>query len=535
MSLDSAVSSSAIVYEEYGADSFILLSSAPKDLSERVRGYLESLAGEESVREERVDGLEGGRPVERVVEAVAGGLAKLGCRGADDLIIVVSPASRLQAAAMGLSVSYDKAWERREVNVRNFTVVHVSFHFGPWTGLQYPYVPRGLQPLTEVHPGAMKAEPGTRTVPSRAPALRVEAEQWGHSCTGDTGPGRLVHPIAASGSLPPLRCLIAETARRINEKVLSAFRHLETWDAIPAMKVAVEISLGGARSISHEATIPLGGFGDQSNLERLERGLRSLADILSRIAGQPGLRRLSSLVAWTGVAALRASLSSAGSKPMAMVDGPVIVDTNLIYAGIHVYAWDPRLRGRILLPECAVNEVERAYAEALKELKGGGRPSDKAISAGLAYLALEELRAAGAKMIPSPPGPCDTSIPKIDAVILRDSIVATSDSGAYRFWMHHPSSRIVRDVAQVSWYRGSTVYEALRERPREAVAYSVYAAIQSLIALCLLEGLTGSVKLAVNVEASKGDSVHSEPLKVPCISLVRALGWEASGGRALEG
>nr|MEB3816677.1 hypothetical protein [Desulfurococcales archaeon] len=176
---------------------------------------------------------------------------------------------------------------------------------------------------------------------------------------------------------------------------------------------------------------------------------------------------------------------------------PVIVDTNLLYYGVHRYAWEG---GRILVPECAVVEVHSAWAEAAKR---GRLQCWSDVAAALAYLALEDLRGAGGAIAPAPAGRCDVSIPKIDPVVLDGAYIATADDGAYRYWESHPASRIAVPL-KVSF----DAYEAAspsrlevdpRRDPR-GLSRLYYALIQGLILLSLLaqEGLLGGFTLKLS-------------------------------------
>jgi hypothetical protein len=212
------------------------------------------------------------------------------------------------------------------------------------------------------------------------------------------------------------------------------------------------------------------------------RGFARLLDHAEELLGSRG----------RGELAMFAGLEEPVTREGGVLEGRLIADTSLVYRGLHnlVYAG----RARAVLPQCLVAEVTRAYAEAAK---AGAEPV-KRLKSLLAYHALEELRAAGATVAPSPPGPCDTSIPEMPAHLLSAAKPATADTGAYNYWRTHPATgRLAEPVLVAS--RG------VEARDPGMAGYAVLqaTAILATVAHLLYKG-QGEVTLRVELEGEEG-------------------------------
>ncbi|WP_156315745.1 hypothetical protein [Aeropyrum camini] len=301
---------------------------------------------------------------------------------------------------------------------------------------------------------------------------------------------------AWGGDLPPLRCSVAELARRLNS--VQAFSV-----AGPPLRAecgVARIEVDGLESIRLRLCHPQDVANSAARVARLAAGL----------ADRRG-EALVQLPAWMGAARLRGVDGALGAG--------VIIDTNLIYFGIHNNA----LEGlKVYIPECAVLEVQKRVANAVKR---GGPSSSSAVADVLAYLALQDLLASGASIIPSGPPPCDVGITRIDLTLLEGKTLATGDSGAYKFWRGHPISRISHDIVQASFEPHSVELD-LRVDPSEpaTLARPYYSLYQGMIALALLAeaGVSGPVK----IEAEDG-SGGLKRVKPPLGAVRRFLGLEA--------
>ena len=503
VSVDAAVSSLTRAYEELSLEyALILYPPGSIKAANTVKGVAEVLLTPDHVETLEWDWSREESPVDKISEVIADGAEALA--GSDySLALLVSPASRVQASILSLAALSGRL--RRRVK-GTIDVVHVDFYFGPWTSLVYPYVPLLLEPLRLLHPES-KLAPESRGAASKMPALEPNLGSKGWTCETPQG----FEPLKSLlGSMPPLRCTIAETARRLNEAIWKVSKGGSSY----SITLSIEYKGRGLIRISFSPS-------QRDWTSKLASALtRGLAMVAYRLAEEEGVgRHTLPLTAWSGVTPLLpygASLESLREKPL-------IVDTNAVYNGVHVYAWSGL---EVLLPECSVAEIEKRYAEALKDLRAGfkGRASIASVSTGLAYLALLDLRAAGSKIIPSPPGPCDTSIPKIDPLLLEGVRVATSDSGAYEYWRVHPSSKHYGEPIKLYYDQHYTsASTSVFPSERDRISYTLYALHQAVIALCMLRELTGGIDYELAVEGSGG----SQRIAVPCRGLMEALGWRS--------
>ena len=405
-SVDGGVAGLGRVWERFGIDRVVLVVSplARRECVERVRYWAGLLVGEDAVR--AVEAPAPGDP-----DAVARLGKVLGDHG--DGVVLVSAASRWLSAALALAASR-----------RGCSIVYVSFYFGPWTGLVYPYTPWRLEPLYVLH-----GSPPARIMDGGAAARAPPA--W--------------EADVLLGKLPPLRAAVAEAARRLNAAYSGGCRRLRL--SLPQGE-AVDVDPGDPGSVAAAA--------------------EKLSQAIAEAARSSKMRRLLSLAASTGVAELR-GLPGAGR---------LLVDTSLVYYGVHLYRWEG---ADIAVPECAASEVQRRFAEAVKagRLATGGDAADAA-----AYLGLLDLLGSGAPMVPTPPGDCDTALVKTDPLLLRDAVLATADDGAYRYWSMHPASRLAAEVAKVSFNAWTQRWSGASNPKRVARLY--YAFHQALVLLPLL-------------------------------------------------
>ncbi len=369
------------------------------------------------------------------MEAVAGR-----CGGGEALLLV-SGASRWLASVLGLAAA---GLGGRGCGA---SLVHVHFFFGAWSGLVYPYTPAALEPVHVLGP----VEPvgggrGVGAAAARAPPLR-----------GECGGSALV-----PGRLPPLRCAVAELARRLN---------------IHASGGALRVWVGG--SLVGEARLA-----EPSSVARLAE--RLLEAFTGFRLGDALQREGNTVAAWTGLSEL---VAAGVERALARGRRLVVVDSNLLYYGAHLLRWEGL---PLAVPECAVGEVERRLAEAVKH---GKLQSGRDLAAALAYLGLLDLLGSGAPVVPTPPGPCDTAVPKTDPFILQDSVLATADDGAYRYWRSHPASRLA-EAAKLYHNPLRQSWSGADREPRR-LSRLYYAVHQALLVLGLMEdqGLVPELRL----------------------------------------
>ncbi|ARM74602.1 hypothetical protein [Acidianus manzaensis] len=105
----------------------------------------------------------------------------------------------------------------------------------------------------------------------------------------------------------------------------------------------------------------------------------------------------------------------------------VLVDTNLIYNGIHTY----EIKG-LAIPQCAIYEIENKWFQEKDHKQGEFYDVLYEILKGL-------LRKT--KIIPTITELCDIAVPKIDPTLLDKAIILTGDKKAYKNWKYLPLSK----------------------------------------------------------------------------------------------
>ncbi len=502
MSFLAAMSTSARVYEEYPVASYTILASKPvsQDQVRALRSILGKMVGQGNVDVKYIDArperLVGESEDSLVFESLK--ILEETAASGESVVVSVSPAGWRLAAALAIAGVRGGAG-------RSYDVIHVHFYFGAWRGLPYPYTPRRLEPLIVMH----KAE-GPGETPRNAAMLRYAAElSWSEEST-------CTPRIPGTRPLPPLRCAVAETARRLND--VEGARALLPGSLGPCGRISVAI---GDRSVA-EAELC-----DEKSVARAAGKIAMLLNELAESFDSKG-SPLAQAVAWTGLAALEvwSPEGPRGPLPEASAEPGLVADTSLLYYGIHVYAWGGIPVG---IPECAEIEVERAWSHALKH---GRIETPRDAASMLAYLAFLEVKGAGGRTIPTPPVPCDIALPKADPVTLEGLHPATADDGAFRYWRRHPNLRGAT-ILKVSFdpIRAERPFEGLENPERLSRLY--YGLVQSLLLLELLsrqglleKGLGGRVSLKI-----KRPDGSETPFKAPVHIIEKALGLKPSQAR----
>ncbi len=523
VSFESAISSLLRAHEELSFTHALILYTVDdvKPKAESIGSLASRLLGGDGVvkvtRQPQIEPCRRGcsNPVDKMLETIYSSLEGLaGDPESCSITFIISPASRLQAALMALSVAR-RTSGRFKIKPK-MDVVHISFFFGPWQGLVYPFTLRSIQPLTAIHLESNAPEKplnvASRVQVTRAKKIKDKEDK----CVSLEDGFKALSDIVKE--LPPLRCSVALLAKRINELTLpQGCRYILT----------LKVETGSGRSLGR-VRAPLDGEGAATWMKDLAKTLQRVSEHLSAEGAQ-----LQPFAAWAGAApliAFRKNRKDLRVNPK-RVGAPLVIDTTAIYHGIHVYAWD---RLPVMIPECAEAEIERRYTEALKTLKHGRRrPEPRDVMAGLAYLAFQDLKEAGAKIVPSPPGPCDTAIPKIDPVILKSAVPATGDSGAYEYWRRHPSSKIYGEPVKLFYDVGSEPRD-LFGSDVELRSYALYALLQSIILLCVLEKLGLDVRLQASIEGEDSDECRGARLGDACKWLLDSVEWGVKGSLPAE-
>ncbi len=472
VSLVSAVSGVGRVWEDYGVDGFTLLysSTAPQESVDIVEEWAVGLVGREGVSRRRVstspEELEGAgydiltRKLREVFEDACeeGG------------VVLVSSAGRRLAASMAVT----GVWLRD----CSLDVVHLYFYFGPWSGLPYPYTPRRLEPLIILHPSRGPYQRGEeRNAAKRAPDLSGHCES------------------PYTGRLPPLRCAMAELARRINAASRGSYL-LPSMEKPECGKLVVRVNNYG---------LAAGDLCREQEMARVASRLAQRIMALEEDLGYP----IRSALAWTGLAHLRARLPSGEVVPLPRLfrERSVIVDSVMVYYGVHRYYWEG---GHVLVPECAIREIHGRMAESVKRGRLGR--GDQVADA-LAYLGLEDLLSSGAPVLPTPAGECDTAIPKVDPVLLDGKLVATADDGAYRYWSRHPARKLAEPIKVFFEPEESVRQEVDPLGDPQSISRLYYSLYQALLVLALLDS-QGFLELELTVQGEGWEERVQPPVRV---------------------
>jgi len=426
---EAAVSTVLRVYEAFNPEKIILVVSPFKEAleaAEEAGEWLSKAFGGGAVEIER---LEGG------VERYADEVVKL----VGDSDLVVPTAGSLALASM---LSYEAAKQGKPIT-------HVYFPFGHWTGLHYPFVPRYLQRIVVV--------PRIDGIESVKAKLRVDS-------------------LEPPSHWPRIRREIAKLALRMNEKLYDpcvvnlkdSTKHrppnlkLEFRQEVDGESVVVkarlhmndfevtEIILKKAKR-QKDSTITAPRQVIMLGVVEVEDGVRgNIKGVIIELAKR--LREdddrdpesLSQLASWAGFE--RLNLPCSKEK--------VIIDTNLLYMGVHNTAVE--LGHRLVVPYCAIVEVLRKVSEAKK-------PIDRLLSLAT-FEALEVCRAHGSTM-PTSPYRCDVTIPTADPMLLENSCLATLDKAAARLWRNTAASRLAtihEPAVEVEGYTPNLHYAILQ-------------------------------------------------------------------------
>jgi len=447
---ESAASSIARVVESFGVEeAVVFFSEFAQEEALRVQRFAERLFGVK-VSLKPLPGSLG-----EAKETLAGALTK-------DSVAVPTAGSVLGAVA--LTHAADRV---------GASIVHVMFPFGPWTGLFYPYVPRYLQPIlvigrAEVKPRAFDAKQAENflgdkdntyitTKLSRALArvsLKLNSslrDLWVNDTRvpelalelcDEVGEKSVSHSVYLKTPQSSVQvCKLAETPRQPEARTLPL---------LPQMQKSTRC-LVGTGSASREAVQRLFLEAFYTLASGREACLRS-RDASREQAFKSSLGELYSL---------------AGFELLTLNPyGVYVVDTNLVYMGIHnlVRPGGPR----IIVPYCVRYEI-------LDKLTHSKSPCAR-YTVLLAKLALEALEGQASRL-PSNAASCDMAIPAVDPELLKGATLLSADRLAVDLW----KSMVLSRYTEVKLVR--------REDFRPATGAELHYAVAQLAAmLCYLRG-----------------------------------------------
>ena len=392
---DAAVSATLRIYEVFTPDELVLAVS-PFEAAERAAGEARRVA----------EGLGANVDVVRLERGVAARMIEslVGESG-----IVVPTAGSVAAASLA---SYYAGRLGK-------AVAHVLFPFGHWTGLRYPFVPRPLQPIVAMGVEAPREVPSdirqglAAMEPPKLPRIRREVALLARTFNVASP-----EPHVYAPGEPPRRvdarieALHDSRDGRVVRIVRLVIDGVEV-DRIEAASEARGVAM--PRPAAKPATVGLNGVDVDS--------LRQVLGILApRCGGEWG--RLAQLHRWAGF-----------EKPVFRGCARVVVDTNLLYQGVHNLA--PEMGPALVVPYCAAVEVLNNRAEA--------RNCVDRLLAEAASLALETARHYSSQ-IPTYPYKCDPAMPLTDPNLVDGACIASADRGAVEAWRGTVLSRVAHVV-----------------------------------------------------------------------------------------
>ena len=427
--------------------------------------------------------------------------------GEESIVVAFSPGSRRLAAATAMSGLAFSVKDTVATSSCMAEVVHVDFLFGPWSGATYPYTPRALEPVIRVHP-VLERLPQPRNRASGMPDLP------GSGCRDPLG-----------RSLPPLRCSVLELARRINAAPHAPRSIIDPPSGRVGSCGELRVTIESDLAPGYSATLEVSDACDLEDLrEKIPGFLGALCGMLETVEEKVpdpgfGTRRwaLRQLLYLSGLAppiireAHGPDSDNLRGLRLKNVGRPVVPDTNLVYSGLHNEAYQGL---RVRLPYCVVYEILSRYAEALKNPNA---PSS--ILESMAYLAFEELQSAGAEMIPSPSAPhCEAVTPGIDPLLLRGTVAATRDTGAFRLWKLHPSMGASGEVS-VALLDSPGCHEARERASSLTHSEAYYGLLQLIVLLRMLSAsklrVQGKHRRILRVSVSVDDKRVQVPAPAP--------------------
>ncbi len=297
-------------------------------------------------------------------------------------------------------------------------IAHVSFPFGLWSGLTYPYVLRQFQRVNVV----------PREVESRG----VNASSF----EGEINGGRI-------------RKKIAEMVRKINERVKKPCLNC----ICENVEIRVEIWLTEADIKS--TTILDVKVKDENS--RIEEEVRRARERLRRIEDSLWKKKKISVGGIDSLVWLSGLLKTIPDREIKDRGKTFILDTSAILLG--ALNWSAR-GYKVRVPRCALYELIHKYEESVKPSRG------KYNLVGLLGKALvDEIKHLGL-LYPSNPDLCDKAMLQMDPYLLYNTYVVTADKGIKMMWGESPLEKLaelimVKKTDEVDEYFPNRVYSLI--------------------------------------------------------------------------
>ncbi len=274
-------------------------------------------------------------------------------------------------------------------------IAHVSFPFGMWSGLTYPYVPRWFQRLNVI---SENVERGGIDV---------------SSFRGEVIGGKITTSVA-------------EITKKINESVRRSCIN----DECEPIKLKMQIRLMDVKTYKQENILNLEIKDETTNIkDAVLEGRRRLREAEEKLYKKKkvSVGGLDSIIWLSGM------LSTFPSPEIEDRRKTLILDTSAILLG----ALNWRARGyKVRVPRCALYELIHKYEEAVKPTRG------RYNLVGLLGKALvNEVKQLGL-LYPSSPDLCDKALLQMDPYLLHNTYVVTADKGIKMMWDESPLERL---------------------------------------------------------------------------------------------
>jgi hypothetical protein len=389
-------------------------------------------------------------------EEIADGIENL-LQGCEKVYLVPTSGASIVSSALGLLYQRNRD--------KNYFLVNYLFSFGPWISFYYPFTPRGTERVI--------VDPPVSITQSQGPLITIEQQiqrlkkldnyfqgRIGETSKKNTFLGnmfKLVYEMntrkegvnALKITLPPLKSPASSTQKGNREGKT---------EKPPSSGSSLTLEVNDMEKIKEKLQSVLG-----NHLKDLKVDPSYVAGIIENISG---IHRI--MVYDEG------DENESSKRDLSEVVNDfdfVVIDTNLIYYGIHSY----EIRG-LSIPYCVNFEMETKLYE------------EKRISSFYETLySIYDAILLRARVLPSEMTYCDPSVPKMDPDLLKDGLILTGDRRAFKVWSNSSLSK----YATVKFVK---LDDKIREREHERM-YSL------LSVASLLMGLKDDIE--INIELIK--------------------------------
>ncbi|MCY0849677.1 hypothetical protein [Sulfuracidifex metallicus] len=343
-------------------------------------------------------------------EEIANGIENL-LQGCKKVYLVPTSGASIVSSALGILYQKNRC--------KNYFLVNYLFSFGPWISFYYPFTPRETERVI--------IDPEPNVNPSQSPPMPIDEQIRRLKKLDNYFQERIVEESKKNTFLGNMYKLVYEMNVRT--------------EGVNALKITLPPtrppeSSKGKNKEEKDKKPPSSG---PSSLTLKVNDMKNIKDKLESILGS-GLKDLQ--INPTYIAEIIENVSGihrimvydqgddkkSSEKDLSEVAKDfdfVVIDTNLIYYGIHSY----EIRG-LSIPYCVNFEMGTKLYE------------EKKISSFYETLySIYDAILLRARILPSEMTYCDQSIPKMDPDLLEGGLILTGDRRAFRVWSNSPLSK----------------------------------------------------------------------------------------------